>query len=225
MQALTDARRGPLRAIRGGGSDHDLLDRLLAGDRGAAEALAERTYELVFASLVKLSGDRDLAADLTQETYRKAWASLGSFRRGAAFSTWLYRIAYNTFLNHVRRPALLEPLTEEREAVEPATGPDPERTIGHVEISARLRRAVLGLPEDLRLVVTARFWGEVPVAEIARLEGITGPAVRKRLKRAMAHLKDHLEADLRARPDDSDDSHHDDSHDPRNLDDDRGGVQ
>jgi RNA polymerase sigma-70 factor (ECF subfamily) len=216
VHALTDARRGPLRAIRGGGSDDDLLDRLLAGDRGAAEALAEKTYELVFASLVKLSGDRELAADLTQETYRKAWSSLARFRRGSAFSTWLYRIAYNTFLNHVRRPALLQPLTEEREAVERSPEPDPERTMSHTEISARLRRAVLGLPDDLRLVVTARFWGEVPVAEIARLEGITGPAVRKRLKRAMAQLKDDLDTAVLHPGIQSD---HDD------LDDDRGGVQ
>jgi RNA polymerase sigma-70 factor, ECF subfamily len=220
VHALTDARRGPLRAIRGGGSDDDLLDRLLAGDRGAAEALAERTYELVFASLVKLSGDRDLAADLTQETYRRAWASLGGFRRGAAFSTWLYRIAYNTFLNHVRRPALLQPLTAEREATAAAPEPDPERAMSHTEASARLRRAVLGLPDDLRLVVTARFWGEVPVAEIARLEGITGPAVRKRLRRAMEHLKDRLDAEPPS------DLCSDLSSDLRpDLDDDREGVQ
>jgi RNA polymerase sigma-70 factor (ECF subfamily) len=212
VQALTDSRRGALRAIRGGGSEHELLDRLLDGDRGAAEALAERTYEMVFASLVKLSGDRELAADLTQETYRKAWSSLASFRRGAAFSTWLYRIAYNTFLNHVRRPALMQPLSEERAQASEDPEPDPEQTMGHTEISARLRRAVLGLPEELRLVVTARFWADVPVTEIARLEGITGPAVRKRLKRAMAHLKDHLEEPHRPDPD-------------RHLDGGRGGVQ
>ncbi|HVS62163.1 MAG TPA: sigma-70 family RNA polymerase sigma factor [Thermoanaerobaculia bacterium] len=200
MQALTDSRRGPLRALRGAGSEHDLLDRLLDGDRSAAEALAERTYEMVFASLVKLSGDRELAADLTQETYRRAWSSLGGFRRGSAFSTWLYRIAYNTFLNHVRRPALMQPLSEERERSTPDEDPDPEQTMGHTEISARLRRAVLGLPDELRLVVTARFWADVPVTEIARLEGITGPAVRKRLKRAMAHLKDHLDEHHRPDP-------------------------
>ena len=56
-----------------------------------------------------------------------------------------------------------------------------------------LRRAVLDLPETLRLTVTACYWGEVPVREIARLEGITQPAVRKRLKRALKILGHTME--------------------------------
>ena len=49
------------------------------------------------------------------------------------------------------------------------------------------------LPEDLRLAVTARYWGEIPVREIARLEGITQPAVRKRIKRALKILGHAME--------------------------------
>ena len=51
-----------------------------------------------------------------------------------------------------------------------------------------LRRAVLALPESLRFTVTARFWGELPVREIARHEGVTSVAVRKRLRKAMGML-------------------------------------
>ena len=92
--------------------ERQLLAALGSGDRRAAEALVDRTYRQVFASLCRLTGgDDDLAADLTQETYRRAWKSLASFDRRAQFSTWLYRIAYNTFLNHLRRPRPL-PLPE-----------------------------------------------------------------------------------------------------------------
>ena len=57
----------------------------------------------------------------------------------------------------------------------------------------RLRRAVLALPEELRSVVTAHYWGEIPVAEIAKQEGMTPPGVRKRLARAFAAIQAALE--------------------------------
>lgn len=174
-----------------------LWPRAQAGDRQAAEKLARDTYRDVFGALVKLSGDPDLAADLTQETYRKAWASLGRFNGRCRFSTWLYRIAYNTFLNHLRRPRRVLAAEEgQLERVPDAAALQDDESVRSVE-AVLTRRAVLGLPEELRYAVTARFWGEVPVREIARQQGVTPPAVRKRLKRAFRWLAAELEEDLR----------------------------
>ena len=165
-----------------------LLERLANGDQRAAEELVEQTYAQVYAALMKFTGgDVDLAADLTQDTYRKAWQSLDRFNRRSRIATWLYRIAYNTYLNHIRRPQKVQPLDEAPEAVDPAPGHD-ER-LDRREVAERLRRAVVGLPDELRFTVTARFWAELPVKEIARLEDVTGAAIRKRLKKAMTHLK------------------------------------
>jgi RNA polymerase sigma-70 factor (ECF subfamily) len=170
------------------GEERRLLAALAAGDQAAAERLVEATYRGVFALLRRLSGDADLAADLTQETYRKAWDALPGFDGRAQFSTWLTRIAYNTFLNHLRRPRLLLPLDESREAQVPDPAPSLDEALGRAMAGDRLRRAVLALPEDLRFTVTALYWGELPVKEVARQEGITGMAVRKRLKRALQAL-------------------------------------
>jgi len=170
-----------------------LLASLAGGDREAAGALVDRTYRRVFALLCKLSVDRDLAADLTQETYRRAWAALPSFDGRAQFSTWLYRIATNAFLNHVRRPHPVVPLDEEHGRMLPdGSLPQDEEAIAG-QTRERLRRAVLGLPDELRFTVAARYWGEAPVAEIARAEGISEVAVRKRLKRAYRLLAVVLE--------------------------------
>lgn len=169
-----------------------LLDSWSGGDRGALARLVEATYQGVFAALCRFTGgDADLAADLTQETYRKAWQGLPEFRGEAAFSTWLHRIAWTTFLNHVRRPRPVASLDDAPPLADSA--PDAEHETGRLEDAARLRRAVLGLPEPLRSTVAAHYFSELPVAEIARLESITDVAVRKRLKKAFGVLRTVLE--------------------------------
>jgi RNA polymerase sigma-70 factor (ECF subfamily) len=179
------------------GEESRLLADLAAGDRSAAERLVERTYRGVFSLLRRLSGDADLAADLTQETYRKAWAALPGFDRRAQFSTWLFRIAYTTFLNHLRRPRRLVPLEEKHEATVPDPAPGADEVVGRDMEGDRLRRAVLALPDELRYLVTAIFWGDLPVKELARQEGITPVAIRKRLKKAFRLLALALEEDAR----------------------------
>ena len=177
--------------------DAALLAGLRRGDRQAAEALLAGTYRLVYAALFRLcGGDADLAADLTQDTYRKAWQSLAGFDGRSELSTWLYRIGYNTFLNHLRRPRpVLDDGTVASRLVDP--DPAPEQAAAAAEQAERLRRAVLALPEDLRFTVSACYWSELPVSEVAALEGITTVAVRKRLKRAFAALRLALEEDAR----------------------------
>ena len=170
--------------------EHRLLTSLATGDRRAAERLVDETYQLVYASLMRMTGgNAELSADLTQETYRKAWKSLPSFQRRSQLTTWLYRIAYNTFLNHIRRPVRLQPIDEQQVAAVEDPAPGQDEKLSRREVSERLRRAVIGLPEPLRFTITARFWGELAVEEIARLEQVTGAAIRKRLKKAMGSLK------------------------------------
>ena len=156
-----------------------ILAAIRGGDRSAAEELVERTYSAVYASLYRLCGDGDLAADLTQETYRKAWEALGGFDGRSQFFTWLYRIAYTTFLNHIRRPRRITSI-EDSGAPEPRDdSPAVDQVLTEREEGERLRAAVMTLPEDLRFTVTAHFWGGLAVKEIARIEKITSVAIRK----------------------------------------------
>jgi RNA polymerase sigma-70 factor (ECF subfamily) len=182
---------------RSDGEEGRLLAALAAGDREAAERLVEQTYRAVFALLRRLCGDHDLASDLTQETYRKAWDALSGFDNRAKFSTWLCRIAYNTFLNHLRRPRRMVPLEDQHEATVADPAPAADEMVGQTIAGDRLRRAVLALPDDLRFTVTALFWGDLPVKEVARQEGVTTVAIRKRLKKALQILARTLGEEVR----------------------------
>lgn len=173
-----------------------LLAAIRGGDATAAEELVEKTYSAIFASVYRLCGDRDLAADLTQEAYQKAWGALSGFDGRSQLFTWLYRIAYTTFLNYIRRPRRMTSLDEPDaiDVVDAAPGAD--EMLADAEEAERLRQAVLKLPEDLRFTVTAHFWGGLPVKEIAQIEGITTVAIRKRLHRAFGLLESLLDEDL-----------------------------
>ena len=175
--------------------EHRLLDAIRAGDRSAAEELVERTYSAVFASLFRLCTDSDLAADLTQETYQKAWAALPGFDGRSQLFTWLYRIAYTTFLNHIRRPRRVVSIDDDKIPEVRDEAPSADEMLSTSEDSARLRAAVLRLPDDLRFTVTAHFWGGLAVKEIAVIENITTVAIRKRLHKAFSLLESILDED------------------------------
>ena len=172
--------------------ENRLLAAIRGGDRTAAEELVDRTYSSVFASLFRLCGDRELAADLTQETYRKAWEALPGFDGRSQFFTWLYRIGYTTFLNHIRRPRLMKSLDDENAPEMRDGAPAADDVLSHAEEDEHLRAAVLRLPEDLRFTVTAHFWGGLAVKDIAAIEDITTVAIRKRLHKAFSLLEEAL---------------------------------
>jgi RNA polymerase sigma-70 factor (ECF subfamily) len=174
-----------------------LLAAIRAGDAAAAEELVERTYSAVFASIYRLCGDSDLAADLTQETYQKAWGALSGFDGRSQLFTWLYRIAYTTFLNHIRRPRRMTSLDEPDSIDVVDETPAVDDVLVVQEEAEHLREAVMKLPEDLRFTVTAHFWGGLPVKEIARIEEITTVAIRKRLHRAFTLLESILGEEVR----------------------------
>ena len=182
--------------IAGWRDERVMLAAIRGGDRAAAEEMVERTYSAVFASLFRLCGDGDLASDLTQETYQKAWAALPNFDGRSQLFTWLYRIAYTTFLNYIRRPRRVTSLDDPDSPDVSDTTPAVDDVLAEREEGERLRAAVLQLPEDLRFTVTAHFWGGLAVKEIAEIEEITTVAIRKRLHKAFSILETMLHEEV-----------------------------
>lgn len=177
--------------------ERTLLEAIRSGSRAAAEEMVERTYGAVYASLCRLCADSDLAADLTQETYQKAWSALSGFDGRSQLFTWLYRIAYTTFLNYIRRPRRMTSLDDTPAMEVRDESPSAEQVLATQEEAQRLRAAVLRLPGDLRFTVSAHFWGGLAVKEIATLENITTVGIRKRLHRAFSLLEAILDEEAK----------------------------
>jgi RNA polymerase sigma-70 factor, ECF subfamily len=172
-----------------------LVARLRTGDRRAAEELATRSYRMIFRALVRLCGDSDTAADLTQETYRKAWQSLNSFQGNARFSSWLYRIAHNLFLNSIRTTRAFVAIDEALAVAGPELPAD--AALAASQAHRITRESVLELPEPLQYVITAHFWAELSVSEIAEAEGVTAAAIRKRMAKAFELMRNRMEGGSR----------------------------
>ena len=82
--------------------EYKLLKKAAAGSADAFEQLVLKYQTAVYNLCLRMTGDPEDAADMTQESFLKAWRNLESFQGNSAFSTWLYRLASNTCLDHLR---------------------------------------------------------------------------------------------------------------------------
>src|SRR5262247_3140057 len=83
--------------------DADLVDRYLAGDMSAFDELMIRYERQIYRVCYRFVENREDAMDLAQEVFIKAFEHLGTFRRESSLKTWLYRIAMNHCINHVKK--------------------------------------------------------------------------------------------------------------------------
>src|SRR5437667_4234998 len=89
------------------GEEHALIESAKQGDRQAFAVLVERYWDRLFRWMYNLTHNRHAAEDLCQEAFMKALAGMSSFRDGSNFRAWLFRIAYNAFINHTRKASRL----------------------------------------------------------------------------------------------------------------------
>ena len=136
--------------------------RAQQGDLAAYDELIRRYQERVYATIYHMTSNHEDATDLAQEAFVKAWKALRTFKGDSSFYTWVYRIAYNSVLNHLkqrryRTPHLsLDDLDFNAEhtpdLVELVSEKTPRREAGLVELQKRLNEAMLKLSPEHRAV-------------------------------------------------------------------------
>ena len=191
--ASAPAEPGPAEAPGFGGSADDdarLVERARA-DPEAFGALYDRYAEQTYRFIYRRLGDFTAAEDVTAEVFFKALKAIDTYRPSTApFSAWLYRIAANAVIDHVRARRVTMSLDVTMDTADRATPVD-EQAMNRVE-AAKVWEAIDGLPEAQRTAVTLRFGRDLPITDIAAHLGRTEGAVKLLLHRGLAAVRTQL---------------------------------
>ena len=173
-------------------NDTDIIERLLEGDTEAFGLLVGRYSERVFSLVCRICGNREDAEEVTQDVFVKVFRNIGNFRRASSFSSWIYRIAYNASISHLRRqnPFRMSELQEERLDTGSREGPDDFEAAapGREEQLERLEKALATLPPDDRALLLFFYREDKSVREIAEIVSQSENNIKTRLHRIRKRL-------------------------------------
>ena len=187
-------------------SDWMIVQRVQAGDVAAFDALILKYRERVYAMIYNMTSNREDAADLTQDTFIKAFQSINRFQGQSSFFTWLYRIAVNSSLTHIRKNKLrtffsFDKVHEDAgvaDVVNRLTDKkDVERDVFVHELQEKLNEAMQKLSISHRTVVTLFEIDGLSHEEIAEVMSCSVGTVRSRLHYAKQLLQAELQSYVR----------------------------
>ncbi|MGB1504364.1 MAG: RNA polymerase sigma factor [Acidimicrobiales bacterium] len=170
-----------------------LVERAVAGERGAFDELVRLTHRDAFGLAFRLTGNEEDASDVVQDAYLRAYRSISRFRGDARFSTWLYRIVANcaSTFNSRKGRQRTEVLFDD-DVVEAHPDRDPEQAVEATALRQALDAAIHDLPPRLRSVIVLRDVYDLPHEAIADELGISVSAAKVRLHRARRRLREQV---------------------------------
>ncbi|MFN2598234.1 MAG: sigma-70 family RNA polymerase sigma factor [Pyrinomonadaceae bacterium] len=183
-------------------ADPALVRRAIRGRDDGFEELVRRYQRPIVSYVYRMTGDYESALDLTQDVFIKVYGSLARYRPEYKFSTWIYRIAHNTAIDHLRRQT-----TREQElSVKSADGetyerpvasdaPTPEQLSERAERRAEIEDVIRQLPASYRELIILRHAHDMSYDEIAEVTGLPLGTVKNRIFRA----REAMRAPLRER--------------------------
>ena len=167
------------------------VDRVLAGETAAFENIVRRWQGPLVNLAYRFCRDRGRAEDMAQEAFLRAFRGLVSWRRDAAFSTWLFALATNLYRTELRRiPVNIRPLGDVRSLADSSAAEDEDR-------DRMVRDAVYKLPEKYREAMILFYFHEMNVEQAARTLGLPEGTVKARLSRGRDILRGKLPRLLR----------------------------
>jgi RNA polymerase sigma-70 factor (ECF subfamily) len=176
-----------------GALSDQILERAKAGDGSAFEALYDAYKNQVYTRCLKMTGDIQDAEDLTQEVFVRVYRKVNGFRGDAAFSTWLYRVTFNTIMMHLRKrrielrricyvdDCVTRDITDDQEA--------PHCCRYHPVDHIALARALSGLGEVTRQAVVLHDIKGMTYREIAMLAGVPASTSKAQVWRARRQIR------------------------------------
>ena len=166
--------------------DHEYVERCLRGDLEAFGTLVDRYQRPVFRAVWNMVGDYEDAREITQQVFLKSFEHLAGFDRERKFFSWIYRIAMNESINHVKARRPFVPIDDvPPELLQHQSGEDASR-------DRAVRQSVAALKEDFRAVIVLRHFLGHSYEEVAEVLQLPVKTVRSRLFEARKALRSAL---------------------------------
>jgi len=173
-------------------SDRLIVDQIVAGQKDLFRLLVRRYQRHVHSMGMGFFRNAEDASDFTQEVFLKVYRSLSNFEGRSRFSTWLYKIAYNTAINDKNRSKEYRSLAENIITAQASDDETPERVL----IRNAARDAVLAslgeLPQRYRICVDLFFFFDCSYNEIEAITGFPVNTIKSHVFRAKKLLREHL---------------------------------
>ncbi|MDR1097470.1 MAG: RNA polymerase sigma factor [Tannerella sp.] len=168
------------------------IRKVLKGDTSAFGYFVDTCQDMALTIAYRICGNRQDAEDIVQESFVKAFHNLHTFKSDSKFSTWFYRIVYNTAITEIRS-ASHQVRYVDYEQMEPADSVTDFDTLNRIEEEERkelLNRALDRMPRDESLILTLFYLEENSVKEITQITGFTESNIKVKLHRARKRMYD-----------------------------------
>ena len=176
--------------------DSALMLRYRDGDADAFETLYRRHNDALYRYLLRLCRHRDTAEDLFQEVWGKIIKARERYRPTAKFSTFLYRVAHNCFVDHLRRNQRHSNAVDIDPDTQAGAGPDAAAETERSLARRRLEAALKNLPDEQRDVFLLYEEADMSLDEIATVTGVNRETAKSRLRYAVNKLKAAIGAQI-----------------------------
>jgi RNA polymerase sigma-70 factor (ECF subfamily) len=180
-------------------TDEDLMARYRDGDARAFDVLYRRHRAGLYRYLLRLCRHSGIAEELFQDVWSNVIRSRERYRPSARFTTFLYQIAHNRAIDHLRRKPELALVPEDPEEGDPPEAPvaaapeaQPEAMVERKRLAERLLEQIAGLPAPQREAFLLREEAGLSLEEIAAATGVSAETAKSRLRYAVAKLRDGL---------------------------------
>jgi RNA polymerase sigma-70 factor (ECF subfamily) len=170
--------------------DRMAVERCLEGDTDAFGVLIDRYERPVFNTVLHMVGNQDDARELCQQVFMKAFEHLATYDPQRKFFSWIYRVAVNEAINHVKARRNTEPLSD---AIQ-TTQANPAEKFEEVEQFIHLHEEIMKLDANYRAVIILRHFLHLSYDEVGDILNVPEKTVKSRLFTARQQLRDAMQA-------------------------------
>ncbi|WP_202081283.1 RNA polymerase sigma factor SigW [Caldalkalibacillus salinus] len=183
-------------------TERKLIKKASAGSRTAFRAIVERYKNKIYHLAYRMLGNHTEAEDVAQETFIRVYTKLDRYNDDHKFSTWIYRIATNLCIDHLRkRKQHVQSLDQEVAGVEglalysqvASTTDTPEEEVMTLELREEVQLAIDKLPPQYKTIIILRYLQDLSLQEISEVIDLPVTTIKTRIHRGREALKKQLQ--------------------------------